>query len=96
MTKRTLFVVAGVVICMLLVTGVALAMSSANYHLDWYTPLTGTGGTASSTDYAVSFTVGQTGPGTYASADYGACLGYWCGAGREYRVYLPLVLRNYS
>ncbi len=78
----------------LLASGV-LAMSSTNYALDWYTPLTGGGGgPASSTGYAVNFTVGQTAIGsTSGSTNYGACLGYWCGAARR-RIYLPLMMKN--
>ncbi len=81
---------------LLLLTSSVLAMSSTNYRLDWFTPLTGGGGGASnSTNYAVNFTVGQSAIGTSSSTNYGGCLGYWCGI-REYRVFLPLVLRNYS
>jgi hypothetical protein len=70
-------------------------MSSTNYRLDWFTPLTGGGGgAASSTNYAVNLTVGQSGIGASDSTDYSACLGYWCGTAVEHRVYLPLVLRN--
>jgi hypothetical protein len=96
MTKRMLIVIAGIFICGLLLTGVALAMSSTNYRLDWFTPLTGGGGgPANSTNYAVNLTVGQTAIGASSSTNYGGCLGYWCGE-FEYRVLLPLVLRNYS
>ena len=94
MSKQTFVVIGGVLACTLLLTGVALAMSSDDYRLDWFTPLTGSGGTASSTNYAVEFTVGQVGPGTFGSANYDACLGYWCGAEVEYSIYLPLILKN--
>jgi len=78
----------------LLLAGSALAMSSTNYRLDWFTPMTGGGGApASSASYAVNFTVGQTAIGVASSSSYRACLGYWCGAVGQWRVYLPLVLR---
>jgi hypothetical protein len=78
----------------LLLAGGVLAMSSDNYRLDWFTPLTGGGGgPASSTHYAVNFTVGQSVIGIFSSANYGAGLGYWYGIG-EYRVFLPLILRD--
>ncbi len=80
---------------LLLLAGRALAMSSANYRLDWFTPLTGSGGAASSTNYAVNFTVGQSAIGASASTNYRGCLGYWCGAAARCRVFLPLVLRNH-
>ena len=81
---------------LLLLAGRALAMSSANYRLDWFVPLTGGGGgPAGSAHHAVNFTVGQAAIGIASSTSYGGCLGYWCGAAAQYRVYLPLVLRNY-
>jgi len=81
----------------LLLAGRALAMSSANYRLDWFVPLTGGGGgPAQSAHYAVNFTVGQSAIGAgLTSTNYRGCLGYWCGTAAQYRVYLPLVLRNY-
>ena len=97
MTKRTLIVIAGALLCGLLLAGVALAMDSDNYRLDWFTPLTGGGGgAASSTNYAVNLTVGQSAIGASSGTDYEGCLGYWCGAAIEHRVYLPLVVRNLS
>jgi len=81
---------------LLLLAGRALAMSSEHYRLDWFTPLTGSGGAASSTHYAVNFTVGQSAIGTsLTSTNYKGCLGYWCGGAAGYRIYLPLVLRNF-
>ncbi len=75
----------------LLLAGSALAMSSANYRLDWFTPLTGGGGgPANSANYAVNLTVGQSAIGASSNIDYAAGLGYWYGI-REYRIYLPLV-----
>jgi len=96
MTKRMLIVIAGLFICGLLLAGVALAMDSTNYRLDWFTPLTGGGGEPAESDhYAVNLTVGQSAIGTSSSTNYEGCLGYWCGI-VEYRVFLPLVLRDYS
>jgi hypothetical protein len=96
MTERKLILIVGILGCSLLLSGIALAMSSDNYRLDWFTPLTsGGGGAADSTNYAINLTVGQSSVGTTSSTSYGACLGYWCAEG-EYRVYLPLVTRNLS
>jgi hypothetical protein len=92
--KRTALLLA--LVALLLLAGRVLAMSSDNYRLDWFTPLTGSGGATSSTNYAVSFTVGQSAIGASSSTNYGGCLGYWCGAEVEYSVYLPLVMRNFS
>jgi len=88
-------IIATLAILLVLAAGVQ-AMSSANYRLDWFTPLTsGGGGLASSAHYAINFTVGQSVTGAPASANYKGCLGYWCGAKIPYRINLPLVLRNY-
>jgi hypothetical protein len=95
MMKRATFLLA--LVAFLLLAGSALAMSSDNYQLDWFTPLTASGGGAASSDhYSISFTVGQTVIGTSDSSSYEGCLGYWCGAAAGHRIYLPLVLRNFS
>ena len=79
----------------LLLVGSALAMSSTNYRLDWFTPMTGGGGApASSAGYAANTTVGQTAIGASSSANYGVGLGYWYGAAAQFRIFLPLLLRN--
>jgi len=95
MTTRKIISLVVILLCILLTTGIVWAMSSTNYRLDWFTPLTGGGGgPTDSTNYAANFTVGQTARGQSSSTNYGACLGYWCGE-IEHKVYLPLVLRNY-
>ncbi|MBU0496255.1 MAG: hypothetical protein KKB13_30745, partial [Chloroflexi bacterium] len=66
--KTKLMAGVGVLFILLLLASNALAMRSTNYWLDWYTPLTGGGGgPASSTNYAVNFTVGQSAIGASAS-----------------------------
>jgi len=80
------------VVCLL--AGSALAMSSTNYLLDWFTPLTsGGGGAASSTNYAANLTIGQAAIGGSSSANYAAGLGYWYGVEQQFRVYLPIVIK---
>jgi hypothetical protein len=82
------------VVVSLVLAGSALAMSSTNYKLDWFTPLTsGGGGAASSTNYAVNLTIGQAAIGGSSSANYTAGLGYWYGVEQQFRVYLPIVLK---
>jgi hypothetical protein len=67
-----------IVLLLLLVHG-ADGMSSANYRLDWFTPLTGSGGPASSAAYSINFTVGQTASHTSSSPLYRIQTGYWAG-----------------
>jgi hypothetical protein len=77
MMKRNRFLIALAVL--LLLGGGAVAMSSENYRLDWFTPMTGNGGgEIDSANYAANFSVGQTAIGTSSSANYKGCLGYWC------------------
>lgn len=92
MRRRMLLILAVAVLGSLLVTGIALAMASDHYRLDWFTPLTGTGMSAQSTHYGVDLSIGQTVIGTASSTSREACLGYWCVA-TTFRLYLPLVIR---
>ncbi len=94
MRRRMLLILAVAVLGSLLVTGIALAMASDSYRLDWFTPLTGTGMSAQSTHYGVDLSIGQAAIGTASSTNRGVCLGYWCVAAR-YTLYLPLVVRNH-
>ena len=79
---------------LLIISGVALGMSSANYRLDWATFEGNGGGPTDSANYGLGFTVGQTVIGSSSSTNYGIGLGYWYGAGGSYSIYLPLVLKN--
>ena len=94
MTKRMLVTIIVVLLTGLLLAQAVLAMSSSNYKLDWFTPLTGGGGgSASSTHYAINLTVGQTATGASSSTNYKIGLGYWYGVGGFYQVYLPLIMK---
>ena len=75
----------------------ALAMESDNFWLKWYTPLTsGGGGPASSTNYAINYTVGQTATITNTSSpSYAGCLGYWCRVSMDFRVFLSILLKSF-
>ncbi len=85
-----------VAFCLCLLASTVLAMSSANYRLDWFPPLTGGGGgPAASGSYAADLTVGQSAIGPSSSEYHQACLGYWCGMGGPWRLHLPLVLRSF-
>jgi len=91
--KRTAVLLA--LAALLLVANGVAAMSSAGYKLEWFTPATsGGGGSMASANYAAEITVGQSVIGGTDSSAYDACLGYWCGAGRVYQLFLPLVMRG--
>ena len=93
--KRTaiLLTLTGILV---LVSGVfVLAMSSTNYRMDWFVVLTGGGGgPTDSTNYAGNYTIGQTARGASSSTNYAIGLGYWYGIDVEYRIYLPLTVKN--
>lgn len=87
-------------ICALALVGSALAMSSTNYRLDWFTLLTSGGGrAAASTNYAANLTIGQTAIYASSSTNYEVHLGYWLGVtgaeGMRHEIYMPLTLRNF-
>ncbi len=91
--KRNTFLIT--LLVLFLLASSALAMESENYRLDWFTPMTGNSGDEmSSANYAVNFSVGQTAIDEISDDNHAVCLGYWCGLPAEYKIYLPLVLRN--
>ncbi|HIC89111.1 MAG TPA: hypothetical protein EYP04_06885 [Anaerolineae bacterium] len=80
MNKRRFTALVIGLLCALMLVGGVLAMSSANYRLDWYVLLTGGGGAAtSSTHYAANYSVGQVAIRSSSSTHYVAGLGYWYG-----------------
>jgi hypothetical protein len=93
MRKRLLVAIIVVLLGGLLLAQIVLAMSSTNYKLDWYTPLTSSGGPATSTNYAGNFSVGQSVIGYATSTGYTAGLGYWYGAAGQYKIYLPIIMK---
>ena len=91
----------GLSICLILVTaGVVLAGSGAGYDLSWNTVDGGgvtfnTGG-----NYRLGGTAGQPDAGVLSAGsipggDYTLVGGFWGAAAVEYKLYLPLVLRNF-
>ena len=78
---------------LVLVVNQAWAMSSSNYRLDWFAPLTSSGGSANSTNTIGSFSVGQSVIGYSSGSNYTAGLGYWYGVGSLHRILLPLIMK---
>ena len=80
----------------LALAGIAWAGSADGTAVDW-SVLSGGGAPASGGSVTLTGSLGQTaiGPGANTHADLGA--GFWYGLGeRPYRLYLPVVLRNYE
>ena len=74
--RRTALTLLIGLVCFFLLGGIALAMSSDNYGIDWSVMGHG-GGTGSSDNYAATGTMGQTTIGFSSSDNYGAGSGYW-------------------
>jgi hypothetical protein len=92
--KQLAFIGAAALIVVLLLTGTAIAQSSASFDLSWHV-LAGGGDQAAGTTYIADCTVGQGTIGWIDSGSYGAGIGYWYGVTEGYRIFLPLVLKDY-
>jgi len=74
--------------------GVVAANKAADgYEVSSYV-IGGGGGHSEASPYTLDGTVGQAVAGAVSNAPYELCAGFWCGMGR-YKVYLPLVLRDF-
>jgi hypothetical protein len=72
---------------------VALAQVSAAFDLSWHVIGSG-GGQMGGPGHTIAGTIGQPTVGTMGGSGHALCSGFWCGIPAEYRVYLPLILRN--
>ncbi len=78
-----------------LLASIALAQSGGGYDLTWNT-IDGGGYTFSTGGgYSLGGTIGQADAGAMTGGAFTLAGGFWGGAAAQYRVYLPLVLRNY-
>jgi hypothetical protein len=87
-----------VVMLMLLLTILlltSLVLASGSYSINWWV-IGGGGGRAENGNYSLDFTIGQPVVGVATDTGYELCSGFWCGAVVEYKIYLPIVLKNYS
>jgi hypothetical protein len=74
----------------------AVAQSGGGYNLTWST-VDGGGYTFSTGgSYSLGGTVGQLDAGVLSGGVYTLVGGFWGGAAVECRIYLPVVLRNFS
>jgi hypothetical protein len=79
---------------LLLLAGTVLA--SNGYEITRYVIASG-GGPAEVVPYALNGTVGQPVVGVDSNAPYQLCSGFWgCGGAGEYKIYLPVILRNFQ
>jgi hypothetical protein len=84
--------------CLLLLAAVpVLAQSGGGYDLTWST-VDGGGYTFTGGSYSLGGTAGQPDAGLLTGGDYALAGGFWPGGpvvASEFRIYLPLVARNY-
>jgi len=80
-----------VVVALLLLTGAVLAGGGGPYISRYV--IGGGGGHSAMGHYVIDATAGQAVVGTFSTAPYELCAGFWCGMG-EYKVYLPVIMRN--
>lgn len=91
--KRNWLIAIAVLVLVLVVAQVAQAMASPSYRLDWFAPLTASGGASASANYGLKISIGQTVSQPSASAGYQAQMGYWAGVYDPYLMQLPLILK---
>jgi hypothetical protein len=92
MKLKVLLSVLLLLLLMVVLVQSAAAMVSTNYRVEWFVPLSGGGGAASSTNYMVNITVGQTAIGSSTSTNYTTGMGFWS-AVWNWLVHLPLIVR---
>ena len=80
-------------LALLVLAGIALADTTLAPGINWQA-VGGGGGHLESGMYAVDYTVGQPIVGTSSSGIHEVCVGFLCGAAQDYRVFLPLMLKN--
>ncbi len=99
--RTKIVIMSAVLFCGLVVAGVAWAMSSASYVIEWDV-IGGGGGPMTSASYAVNSTVGQAAIGAKSSASYRLGSGYWYGVAvpapppPEYKIFLPIIMKQFA
>jgi hypothetical protein len=74
----------------------SLALASGSYSINWWV-IAGGGGSITGGGYAINSTIGQPVVGASEGGNYRIEAGFLGGAlAVEYRIYLPVVLKNYS
>jgi len=88
-------VLAAVLFISLSLSAIAMASTAQNYAISWWT-IDGGGATRFSTggSYALGGAIGQPDAGMLVGGSYSLVGGFWGGALTQYRVYLPLVMRD--
>ena len=91
MNRQKIVVLSLVLLCSLVAACVAWANGTPT--ISW-SVIGGGGGHLEAAPYILDGTIGQPIVGQVANLPYELCAGFWCQVAAQYRVYLPLVLRN--
>jgi len=84
----------GLAVCLVLLAAGGV-MAQDGYDLSWWTADGGGQTFSAGGNYSLGGTIGQPDAGLLTGSGYTLAGGFWSGAGQPYRVYLPLVMRNY-
>lgn len=99
MNKGKMAALAVALLCGLAVAGMAWAISSTNYAIDW-SVMGGGGGPISSTSYSMNSTIGQAVIGSKSSTSFQVGSGFWPGVIAveigPLRIYVPIILKSYA
>lgn len=93
MSKTRLWSMMVVLVCALLIGGVARAQVGGGYDLTWST-IDGGGGSSSGGAYTLDGTIGQADAGSLSGGGYTLSGGFWAGMTLNYNICLPLVLKG--
>jgi len=94
MKKRIILALSIGMLLILALTQVGQAGTSEHYAIKWMVPLTGAGGReASSANYTLNCTIGQTTINSSESLNYGVQMGFWQEFLTIVKLYLPLILK---
>jgi hypothetical protein len=85
---------AGVLFQFLAIASNTLAQTGNGYDLTWWSVDGGGTTSAVGNGYSLGGTSGQPDAAVWSGGDYTLAGGFWGGAVIEYRIYLPLVLKN--
>lgn len=75
------------------VVGAGSYYKTQNFWMDWFAPMTGTGGVSISPNFSMNLTVGQTITGHVVSTGFAVNLGYWQNWD-PLSVFLPIIVKQ--
>jgi hypothetical protein len=91
--KRKWAILGALVAGLLLMSAAQAAPNAPN--IDWWV-IGGGGGSDTASGTTLSGTIGQVIAGTDSDGTQELCAGFWCGAAAEYKIYLPLILKDFQ